>query len=192
MENDRRLNVRIPADLYREFKAETARHGITMSDAIRDMIDEWMGEQIRKGLYQSSFGVYLKMGDGAIPETFTAIAEVKYVDTDPPLERNGMTMDWPEILGVMPKTPHLWFDLLLLQLLDAPGVQWSKGLLNDIVNRTRRNFQLVVPAANSLIWTFSAYVIEFRPEFVNSRPAASMKLTIIDEPTLTVSDRSLK
>jgi antitoxin component of RelBE/YafQ-DinJ toxin-antitoxin module len=44
MENELRLNVRIPAELYREFKAETARRGITMSDAVREMIEQWLAE----------------------------------------------------------------------------------------------------------------------------------------------------
>ena len=44
MENELRLNVRIPADLYREFKAEAARRGITISDAVRQMIEQWLVE----------------------------------------------------------------------------------------------------------------------------------------------------
>lgn len=42
MENELRLNVRISADLYREFKAETARQGLLISDVIRQMIEQWL------------------------------------------------------------------------------------------------------------------------------------------------------
>lgn len=42
MENELRLNVRIPADLYREFKAQTTRQGLYVSDVIRQMIEQWL------------------------------------------------------------------------------------------------------------------------------------------------------
>lgn len=44
MENELRLNVRIPANLYREFKAETTRRGLYVSDVIREMIEKWLVE----------------------------------------------------------------------------------------------------------------------------------------------------
>lgn len=47
MENEFRLNVRIPADLYLRFKAETALRGLIMSDLIRDMIEKWLAENAR-------------------------------------------------------------------------------------------------------------------------------------------------
>ncbi len=61
----------------------------------------------------------------------------------------------------------------------------TSGLLKDMVDRTRRNFQLVVPAASSLTWTIPALVTKFEPDLpVKGKQKASLTLKVTGKPTL--------
>jgi hypothetical protein len=54
-----------------------------------------------------------------------------------------------------------------------------------MVGRTKRNFQLVVPAATSLTWTFAALVTAFEPDLpVKGAQKASITLLLSGKPTL--------
>lgn len=59
------------------------------------------------------------------------------------------------------------------------------GLVYDLVNMTKRNFQLVMPAASSTTWSFTALVTSFEPDLPEKGPmAASVTLKITGAPTL--------
>ena len=61
----------------------------------------------------------------------------------------------------------------------------STGLIADMVNRTVRNFQLVLPDANSTTWSFSALVTAFEPsEPIDDKLSASVTLKVTGQPTL--------
>ena len=138
---------------------------------------------------KSSFGTYLKLGDGGTAETFATIAEVKDIK-GPKLSLNtedvtshDSTDGWAEKIGTILEGGDVSFEINWL----PANVTHSHtaGLLKDMVGRTKRNFQLVVPAAASLTWTFPALVTEFQPELkVKGAQTASIKLEIAGKPTL--------
>lgn len=138
---------------------------------------------------KSSFGTYLKLGDGGTAETFATIAEVKDIK-GPKLTLNtedvtshDSTDGWAEQIGTILEGGDVSFDINWL----PANVTHSHtaGLLKDMVGRTKRNFQLVVPAAASLTWTFAALVTEFQPDLpVKGAQTASIKLQISGKPTL--------
>ena len=139
---------------------------------------------------KSSFGTFLKIGDGATSEAFATIAEVKDIK-GPKLKLNtedvtshDSTDGWAEIIGTILEAGDVSFDLNWLPANITQSFTTS-GLLKDMVDRTKRNFQLVVPAASTLTWTFAAYVTEFQPELkVKGAQSASVKLEITGKPTL--------
>lgn len=137
----------------------------------------------------SSFGTLLKIGDGGGPETFTAIAEVADI-SGPAFElgteestHHQSVGGWREFVPTLLDGGEIEFDL---NFLPANGTQgYSGGLLDDMVNRVLRNFQLIFPDVGTTTWAFSAYVTNFEPdEPVEGKLAASVTLKISGQPTL--------
>lgn len=138
---------------------------------------------------KSSFGTFLKIGDAGSSETFTTIAEVKNIK-GPGLKLNtedvtshSSTNGWKEIIGTILEAGEIGFEF---NWLPAHATQsYSAGLLKDMVNRTPRNFQLVVPAAATLTWSITAYVTKFEPDLkVKGAQVGSCTLEISGQPTL--------
>jgi hypothetical protein len=138
---------------------------------------------------KSSFGTLLKIGDGASSESFTTIAEVRDIK-GPTLElatedmtNHSSTNGWEESIGTILSGGEVTFELNWI-----PGnatQSYSAGLLKDMVNRTLRNFQLVIPAASNVTWTFSAYVTKFPPDLpVKGAQRVSVSLKLSGYPTL--------
>jgi len=113
----------------------------------------------------SSFGTLMKIGDGDEPENFTTIAEV--------LDINGIgfTLDTTDITShdspdaieeVIPgilRTDPITFTI---QFVPTEATHsYSTGLLADMMNRTKRNFQMVFPDAAATTWTAACYVTKF-------------------------------
>jgi hypothetical protein len=138
---------------------------------------------------KSSFGTFLKLGDGATVETFATIAEVGDIK-GPSMEAqtedvtsHSSTAAWVEKIVTLLEAGDVTFDI---NWLPANATQsYSAGILKDMVNKTLRNFQLVVPAASTLTWTFAAYVTRFQPDLkVKGAQRASVRLEISGQPTL--------
>jgi hypothetical protein len=138
---------------------------------------------------KSSFGTYLKLGDGGTAETFATIAEVLDIK-GPSLEletedvtSHDSTDGWAEHIGTILNGGEVSFEMNWL-----PGnatQSYSAGLLKDMIGRTKRNFQLVVPAAASTTWAFAALVTGFEPDLpVKGAQRASITLLISGKPTL--------
>jgi predicted secreted protein len=138
---------------------------------------------------KSSFGTYLKIGDGGTAETFATVAEVLDIQ-GPSLEletedvtSHDSTDGWAEHIGTILSGGEVSFEV---NWLPANVTQsFTAGLLKDMVGRTRRNFQLVVPAAAVLTWAFTALVTAFEPDLpVKGSQKASITLLITGKPTL--------
>jgi hypothetical protein len=138
---------------------------------------------------KSSFGTYLKLGDGGATETFATIAEVKDIK-GPALKldvedvtSHDSTDGWVERIGTLLDGGTV---KLSVNWLPANNTQsFTNGLLKDMVGRTKRNFQLVVPAAASLTWAFAAIVTDFAPDLkVKGAQEASITLQLTGKPTL--------
>lgn len=119
-----------------------------------------MGAPVAK----SAYGTQFKIGDGASSETFATVAEVKKLKVGIKLNTKEVTSHssanaWVEKIGTL-----LEGDKLKATLNWLPGhatQSYSSGLLKDMVNRTARNFQVVIPASSSVTWSFTAYVAKF-------------------------------
>lgn len=137
----------------------------------------------------SSFGTLLKIGDGASPEVFTTIAEVKditgpelSVDTED-VTSHGSTGGWEEVIPTILRSGSVNFDLNFVPTNATHS--YTAGLLHDMVNKTLRNFQLVLPDTGATTWAFSAYVTKFPPAMpVKGALKASVSLKISGQPTL--------
>ncbi len=138
----------------------------------------------------SAFGTLLKIGDGATPtENFTTIAEVKDI-SGPSLElateevtHHSSTGGWREKIGTLLSAGEVTFDLNFIPT--EATHSYSTGLINDMVNRTKRNFQLVFPDAGNTTWQFTALVTKFEPdEPVEGELGASVTLEVTGQPTL--------
>jgi predicted secreted protein len=138
----------------------------------------------------SAYGTLLKIGDGAGPEVFTTVAEVKTiggpnikVDTVD-LTTHSSSGAWRQFLATLIDPGELSIDVNFLPT-NATQSQ-STGLLKDLKNRTLRNWQLVFPDGSSTTWTFAAYVTGFAISApVDDLLGASVTLRLSGQPTLT-------
>jgi len=134
-------------------------------------------------------GTLLKIGDGADPEVFTTIAEVMNI-SGPSLSMDAIDVTnqssvngWKESIGGLLDGGEITFDINYLPT-DATH-NATAGLINDMQNRTLRNFQLVFPDASSTTWSFSALITGFEPSAdVSDKLTASVTLKISGQPTL--------
>lgn len=137
----------------------------------------------------AGFGSLLKIGDGAGPEVFTTIAEVKDI-SGPSLSmatidvtNQSSTGGWAEFIGGIKDAGEVTFDVNFLPA-DATH-NAATGLIRDYNNRTKRNFQLVFPDAGATTWSFAALVTAFQPtEPIGDALTASVTLKITGQPTL--------
>lgn len=128
-------------------------------------------------------GTLLKIGDGGGPETFTTIAnvfsigdagaEAEMIDVTDHSSTSGWKEKLPGLIDGGAVTMQIHYDPVAGTHDDATG------LINDMENRTKRNFELVWPDAANTKWGFSAYVKSFKAEApVDGKLAASVALEI--------------
>ncbi len=107
----------------------------------------------------SSHGTLIKKGDGATPETFATVAEVKDIegpDIDPQYEdvTNHGSGGWTEMKPVLKDGGKLSFPVNFL--FSEPTHGLNTGLVADMLNGTRRNWKMVFP--DNTTANFAAYV----------------------------------
>lgn len=129
-------------------------------------------------------GSQLERGNGATPEVFTAIAELKQV------KRGGTKADladvtnmesgvFREVLPTLITPGEITFDGNYI-----PGDPTQSSLASDFQNQTLHNYKIVLP--NSLgIWSFAAYVtaLDIPDLQVDKEASISGKLTITGPTT---------
>ena len=137
----------------------------------------------------TAFGTLLKLGDGGGSEAFATIAEVKNIK-GPKLKMDTIevtshssTSAFREYIAGLLDGGEVTFDM---NWLPANATQsYSAGVLKDMYNRTKRNFQLVFPSASPTTWTFAAFVTGFEPDAaVDGALTASLTLKLTGVPTL--------
>ena len=128
------------------------------------------------------FGTLVKIGDGGGTEVFTTIAELKniklpgvknvIVDVTSHSSPGGIK----EKLAVLGENTEMTLDERLIATNATRS--YPSGLIKDALNRTKRNFKVVLPDAGATTWQGAAYVEEFTPEApVDNVLKASIKLT---------------
>ncbi|MBA2627186.1 MAG: hypothetical protein H0U85_04185 [Gemmatimonadales bacterium] len=113
------------------------------------------------------FGTLLKRGNGATPEVFTTIAEVKSI-TPPQADADDVDvthMESPgrsrEFIQGLTNPGEASFEVNWIP--DDPTQDHLTGLLADQQAGTVRNWQIVLPAG-LLTWGFRGYVKKFNPD----------------------------
>ncbi len=132
----------------------------------------------------SSFGTFLKKGDGASPtEAFATIAEVGDIDgPDMSLDTEDVTNHdstngWSEHIGTILNGGEVGFSLNFIPTEPTQG--GTTGLQADMRSRTLRNFQLVYPDPGGSGYEFKALVTGFKPKApVKGKLSADVKLKI--------------
>lgn len=134
-------------------------------------------------------GTLLKKGDGGSPESFATIAEV--TDLNPPalaLETNDVTshdsaQHWREFIGSLLDGGDVSFTINYIPTATTHNA--TAGLIADLKNRTRRNWQIVFPDGSSTTWSFAALVTAFEPAApIDDRLTANITLKVTGVPTL--------
>lgn len=127
----------------------------------------------------SAYGTLLKRGDGGSPETFTTVPEVRSI-SGPSMETDeaDVTTHSSAAAGA--------FREFIMTLIDAGSIEFDinyvpsdpvhQGLRSDFLNRTKRNWQLVLPGNIQTI-SFTGYVKTMPFEFPVD-DAITQKLTI--------------
>lgn len=109
---------------------------------------------------RSSHGTLLKVGDGGSPEAFTTIAEV--LDISGP----GTTLNtedatnhdsggWREPIPTILEGGEVTFELNYYKSASQTSMR------TDMTNRTKRNFQMVLPLTVPETLSFAGYVTNF-------------------------------
>lgn len=116
----------------------------------------------------SSFGTFLKIGNGGTPtETFTTIAEVRDI-SGPSFAvgtedvTNHDSNGWREHIPTIIEGGEVTFDINFVG--GATQGFASGSLYDDMVDKTKRNFQIVLPAgvgSSNDTGSFAAYVTGF-------------------------------
>lgn len=116
-----------------------------------------------------SLGILLKMGNGASPETFTAIAEVKDID-GPGLkvstqESTHLADTWKGIKPILLEGGEV--KITVNFLVDNATQGLASGLILALASKTLKNWQLLWPdgaGGTAATWPFAAYVVGFTPK----------------------------
>ena|SRR5688500_3473366 len=127
------------------------------------------------GLGRWAFGTLLQVGDGADPEVFATIAEVKDIDgPDISMDTEDITPHdavggWEEFVPTILRSGEITFDLNFVPS-NAQHGDASGGLIASLKSRARKNYRLVLPTSPAYQWTFAAYVTGFS----NSMPVGGV------------------
>lgn len=137
----------------------------------------------------AALGTLLKKGDGGSPETFATIAEVLDIggpelglDTEDATSHDS-TAGWEDVVPTILRSGEVTFEINYVPSHATHNA--STGLVADMKNKTKRNFQLVFPNAGTTTWAFAAYVTKFAPKApVAGKLAASVTVKVSGQPTL--------
>lgn len=135
----------------------------------------------------SSFGTFLKRGDGGGPEVFALIAEVLDI-TGPSLQQrtaestsHSSPGGWAEFIGTLKDGGEVTFTVHFL-----PTHLTHTGLISDLDNQVVRNFQVVFPDSANTTWLLPALVTNIAPGApVEGKLTADIALKVSGQPTLS-------
>lgn len=141
----------------------------------------------------SGYGTLLKMGDGAEPEVYTTVAEVKDIG-GPEMEADVIevtnqdsTGGWKEFIAGLLDAGEVTFDVNWL-----PGdatQDATTGLVSVMFARVKRNFRLQWPGTGAgKVCTFPALVTGISPDSpVDDANTASITLKVTGPPVFSAA-----
>lgn len=134
------------------------------------------------------YGTYLKMGDGGTPEVFTTLVEVRDIDLpEISLETDEATSHdsngWEEVIGTILSGGEPKFEINWIP--SDPTHDETTGALSAILNRTKKNWQIVLPGSVKT-FAFAAYLTKFTPKApVKEKLAAEIELKVSGAVTVS-------
>lgn len=112
------------------------------------------------------YGTLLKKGDGGSPEAFSTVVEV--TEVDPPeitLKTDEATHHgsngWEEIIGTLLSGGEVGAKINWIP--SDPTHDETTGVLSAIMNRTKGNWQVVLPGS-AKTFQFAALLTKFKPK----------------------------
>ena len=127
-----------------------------------------------------SKGIQLQSSNGASPDVFETIAEVKSCDGPsmslPTDDATSFDSEWAEVIPGVPDGGEISLGMIFV-----PGAGGQIRLQEDLQNATLRAYRLVYPDASSSKIEFSAYVTAF------SRAASNPNAKVEATATLRIS-----
>jgi len=137
----------------------------------------------------SSFATLLQAGDGATPENFVTIAEVRDI-SGPDLTLNvedatshDSVAGWEEDVATTLDGADISFEINYVPTHATHDA--ATGLISLMEGRTLRNFRLVFPDGIPTTWTIPAHVTKCNiKEPVKGVLRADVTLTVSGQPTL--------
>jgi len=138
----------------------------------------------------SAFGTFLRMGDGASPENFATIAEVKSI-SGPKMSMDTIDVTnhssgipWREYMAGLSDAGEITFDVNFIPTSATHSA--STGMLADMINRTRRNYQIIFPDTGHTAWQFLGFVTGFETgEEIDNVITSSVTIKVTGKPTFT-------
>lgn len=134
-------------------------------------------------------GTLLKAGNGAATEVFTTISEVTNIGGPglalDPIEVTNMdsTAGWREFIGGLLDGGEVSISINYKP--DNATHNAANGLINDMENRTKRNFQLIFSDSGNTTFSFTALVTGFESTApVDGHLTADVTFKITGQPTL--------
>jgi hypothetical protein len=135
----------------------------------------------------SSFGSLLKVGDGnGGSEAFTTVGEVQAIKLAG-IKRTVQkvtahdTGPWEQKIVTLIDGGQVTFDINFNNL-TTQG--FSGGLYNDMINGTKRNFQLLIPTTVNKTASITAFVTDWAMDLpVDGVVKATLSLEITGQPT---------
>jgi hypothetical protein len=124
---------------------------------------------------------------GGVDEIFTTVAEVTSISGP------GLSLDTIETTHF--ESPDAFREFVpslkdpgsvSLDMNFLPSNLNQVGFLNDYLNRTRRNFQIVWSDADATTWQFGGYIVSFEPSAaIDDKLSASAEIKVTGEPDFT-------
>lgn len=129
----------------------------------------------------SAFGTLLKMGDGASPEVFSTIAEIRTIggpsfkaDVLDATVHNTAT-PWREFISGLLDGGDIQMEVNFIPTGATHTAATAGGLLHAFRNRTQANYQLVFPDSGNTTWTVPMIVTGFQ---MSANPAEILSASV--------------
>jgi len=132
-------------------------------------------------------GTKLQRGDGASPEVFTTIPEIRDI-TFPPLTTDFVDVtnhdsvgDFEEVIPTIRRSGELVAEMNYL-----PQSATQNVMLTDQAAKVKRNFKMIMIDPANTEWAFTAYVVGFEVTGnVEEAYNATLRLKVTGEPIIT-------
>lgn len=139
-----------------------------------------------------AYGTVIRVGNAAVPETFTAIAEITSL-TPPPFVQEAIEathMESPdkfrEFIPGLRDAGEFSFDINFIP--ENPTHDWIDGVVGKVFNGAVNNYQLQVPSTPAVIVTMRGFFSQFQLNApIDGVLTATCTLRVSGKPTFALA-----